>query len=82
MTRVERTPRRGPGGKGSERPETPHVDQPVDAGDGLEAERRDGIENRENEADGVGDSERGRERERQKLAAQEQEEAERQEMVG
>src|SRR6266581_2967717 len=78
---VERPAGRRPGRERGKRPEAPHVDEPVHAGHGLEAERRHRVEQRQREAEGVIEAERGRQREREELAPREQRHAEREQVA-
>src|SRR2546430_9266766 len=74
MSGVERSPGRRPRRIGRERTESPHVDHPIDARNGFEAKRRNGIEDRQCEADRVRNLKAGRKRQRQKLAGDQQRE--------
>src|SRR2546427_8018031 len=78
---VERPAGRRPGRERGKRPEAPHVDEPVHAGHGLEAERRHRVEQRQREAEGVIEAERGRQREREELSPREQRHAEREQVA-
>src|SRR6266540_5889522 len=81
MSGIERTPGRRPRGVRRECTESPHVDDPIHTRDRLEAKRRNGIQDRQDETDRVRDPEPQREEKGQRLATEEQHQAEMQQVA-